>query len=63
MGADGAVRTAETAGISHTPFIIVSYAVFAAFLVWDFVAPRLALRRLRRELGARAARVERRKNA
>ena len=63
MGADGAVRTAETASMSHTPFIIASYAVFAAFLLWDFVAPRLALRRLRRELGARAARVERRKNA
>ncbi len=49
--------------MSHTPFIIASYAVFAAFLFWDFVSPRLALRRLRRELGARAARVERRKNA
>jgi hypothetical protein len=47
--------------MSHTPFIIASYAVFAAFLVWDFLAPRLALRRLRHELGARAARVERRK--
>ena len=46
---------------------IVAYAVvaavsFAVFLVWDFVSPRLALRRLKHELGARAARVERRKN-
>lgn len=47
--------------MNHTPFIIASYAVFAAFLIWDFIAPRLALRRLKRELGARAARVERRK--
>lgn len=47
--------------MNHTPFIVASYAVFAAFLIWDFLAPRLALGRLRRELGARAARVERRK--
>ncbi|HWT16796.1 MAG TPA: heme exporter protein CcmD [Patescibacteria group bacterium] len=48
--------------MNHTPFIVASYAVFAAFLIWDFVSPRLALRRLKHELGARAARVERRKN-
>lgn len=47
--------------MSHTPFIVGSYAVFAAFLIWDFVAPRLARARLQRELGARSARVERRK--
>ena len=48
--------------MNHAPFILGSYIVFAAFLLWDFVAPRLALRRLRRELGARAARAERRKS-
>jgi hypothetical protein len=48
--------------MNHTPFIVTSYAVFAAFLIWDFLAPRFALRRLRHELGARAARLERRKN-
>ncbi len=48
--------------MNPTPFIIASDAVFAAFLIWNFLAPRLALRRLRHELGARAARVERRKN-
>ena len=48
--------------MNHAPFILGSYAVFAAFLLWDFIAPRLALRRLRRELGARAARAERRKS-
>ena len=42
--------------MNHTPFIIASYAVFAAFLVWDFLSPRLALRRLKHELGARVAR-------
>jgi hypothetical protein len=48
--------------MNHTPFIVASYAVFAAFLCWDFIAPRLALRRLKRELGARVARIDRRKN-
>ena len=48
--------------MNHTPFIVASHAVFAACLVWDFVSPRLALRRLKHELGARAARVERRKS-
>jgi len=48
--------------MNHSPFIIAAYAVFAAFLLWDFIAPRLALRRLRRELGARAARAQRRKS-
>ena len=48
--------------MNHAPFIVVSYAVFAVFLVWDFVSPRLALRRLKHELGAGAARVERRKS-
>lgn len=48
--------------MNHTPFIVVSYAVFAAFLIWDFAAPRLTLRRLRRELDARTARQQRRKS-
>ena len=47
--------------MSHTPFIVGSYVVFAAFLIWDFVAPHLSRARLQREIGARTARVERRK--
>jgi heme exporter protein D len=47
--------------MNHTPFIVGAYAAFVVFLAWDFLAPRLALRRLKRELGERAERAEQRR--
>jgi len=52
--------------VSYLPYVIGAYAVFAAVLLWDFLAPRLALRRqlravrlrLRRERKTAAAAVE-----
>ena len=43
--------------MNHTPFIIASYAVFAAFLLWDWLAPKLQLRAALRAVRQRAARL------
>ena len=47
--------------MSYQAYVIGAYAVFAAFLVWDFLAPRLRLSRTRRAIAQRAARDASRK--
>ena len=42
--------------MSYLGYVVAAYAVFAAFLAWDFVAPRLRLSRTRRDIAARARR-------
>lgn len=43
--------------MSYRDYVIAAYAVFAAFLLWDFIVPRLQLRRaLRTILRSRRAR-------
>ncbi|AVP97075.1 heme exporter protein CcmD [Ahniella affigens] len=46
--------------MNHTPFIAISYAVFALFLLIDGLAPWLARRTLVRELGQRLKREQKR---
>ena len=45
----------------YAPYVWASYAAFVAMLVWDFVMPRLRLRRTRREVTARQRREAARK--
>ena len=47
--------------MSYREYVIGAYAVFAAFLVWDFVVPRLRLARARRHVAQRARREAARK--
>lgn len=42
--------------MSYQPYVIGAYAVFAAVLAWDFIAPRLQVRRELRAARLRAAR-------
>ncbi len=42
--------------MSYQNYVVAAYAVFAAVLLWDFVAPRLAIRRFLRTARMRAAR-------
>ena len=42
--------------MSYFEYVVGAYAVFAAFLAWDYLVPRLRLRRARRAIGQRAAR-------
>ena len=42
--------------MSYLEYVIGAYGVFAAFLAWDFVVPRLRLARARRAIVRRAAR-------
>ena len=42
--------------MSYAGYVAGAYAVFAAFLAWDFVVPRWRLARAKREIGRRAAR-------
>lgn len=39
-----------------SPFVVAAYAVFAIAFAWDFLAPRLRLRRAHRDIAARARR-------
>ncbi|HEU0153680.1 MAG TPA: heme exporter protein CcmD [Arenimonas sp.] len=48
--------------MSYLEYVIGAYAVFAAFLAWDFAVPRLKLARTRREIAQRAAREAARKS-
>jgi hypothetical protein len=48
--------------MSYIEYVIGAYAVFAAFLAWDFVVPRLRLARVRRAIVQRAAREAARSN-
>ena len=42
--------------MSYLEYVIGAYAVFAAFLAWDFLVPRLRLARVRRNIVQRAKR-------
>jgi len=42
--------------MNYLPYVIGAYAVFAAVLLWDFVVPRLQIRRQLRQARQRAAR-------
>ncbi len=46
--------------MSYLSYVVASYVVFAVVLLWDFVAPRLQLRRQLRAARQRAARTARR---
>ncbi|MCJ0824965.1 heme exporter protein CcmD [Luteimonas sp. 50] len=43
--------------MSYQDYVIAAYAVFAVVLAWDFVAPRLQLRRELRAARLRAQRA------
>ena len=42
--------------MSYREYVIGAYAVFAVFLAWDFLVPRLRLARARRNIVQRAKR-------
>ena len=42
--------------MSYLEYVVGAYAVFAAFLAWDFLAPRLRIARTRRAIVQRARR-------
>lgn len=42
--------------MSYREYVIGAYAVFAVFLAWDFLVPRLRLARARRNIVLRAKR-------
>ena len=42
--------------MSYLEYVVGAYTVFAAFLAWDFVVPRVKLARTRRAIVRRAAR-------
>jgi heme exporter protein D len=42
--------------VSYLPYVIAAYAVFVLVLAWDFIAPRLQLRRQLRAARALANR-------
>ena len=42
--------------MSYREYVIGAYAVFALFLAWDFLVPRLRLARIRRNIVQRAKR-------
>jgi heme exporter protein D len=43
--------------VSYLEYVVAAYAVFAVVLLWDFVSPRLQLRRELRAARLRAARA------
>jgi hypothetical protein len=48
--------------MSYLEYVVGAYAVFAAFLAWDFAVPRLKLARTRRDIVLRAKREAARKS-
>lgn len=42
--------------MSYREYVLGAYAVFAAFLAWDWLVPRLRLARVRRDIVLRAKR-------
>ena len=48
--------------MSYREYVIGAYAVFALFLAWDFLVPRLRLARVRRSIALRARRDAARSN-
>jgi len=45
--------------MSYAGYVAAAYAVFAVVLAWDFIAPRLQVRRQLREVRNRLARAQR----
>jgi heme exporter protein D len=43
--------------MNYQGYVLGAYAVFAAVLLWDFVAPRIEIRRQRRAARLRAERA------
>jgi heme exporter protein CcmD len=48
--------------MSYLEYVVGAYAVFAAFLAWDFAVPRLKLSRTHRDIAQRAKREAARKS-
>lgn len=42
--------------MSYLEYVVGAYAVFAAYLAWDFAAPRWRIRRTQRAISQRARR-------
>jgi hypothetical protein len=42
--------------MSYLEYVVGAYAVFAAYLAWDFVVPRWRISRTRRAIAMRARR-------
>ncbi len=42
--------------MSYAGYVAAAYGVFAIVLAWDYLAPRLSLRRTRRQIALRARR-------
>ena len=49
--------------MTYENYVIAAYCVFAAVMLWDFVAPRLQVRQQLRMARMRAARAGRTKDA
>lgn len=49
--------------MSQGHYVALAYTVFALAMAWDYLAPRLYLRRIRRDIQLRARREAQRKNA
>lgn len=43
--------------MSYRDYVIAAYAVFAAAMLWDYIAPRLQIRAALRAVRQRAARA------
>jgi heme exporter protein D len=48
--------------MSYLHYVIAAYAVFVVVLLWDFIVPRLQIRRLLRDARLRGSRQRRRGN-
>ena len=44
--------------MSYQGYVIAAYIVFAVVLLWDFVAPRIAIRQQARAAALRATRLQ-----
>lgn len=42
--------------MSYFEYVVAAYAVFALYLAWDYLVPRIELQRTRRMIAQRAAR-------
>jgi heme exporter protein D len=42
--------------MNYLEYVVAAYAVFAAVLAWDFIAPRLKIARILRDVRLRAKR-------
>ena len=46
----------------YAPYVWSSYALFLAFLVWDYLSPRLRMARTRQQIQSRLKREAQRKS-